>query len=68
MYGEEVEQALKAAHEDGVKEWYQPRIQLNDDNDNDIRQWHEMFAIMDSFGRKDERDMILLSSKGFTSI
>ena len=67
-YGELVGQALKAAHEDGVKEWCQPRIQQNNDDDNDIRQWHEMFAIMDSFGRKDERDVVLLSSKGFASI
>ena len=67
-YGELVEQALKAAHEDGVKEWCQPRIQRNEENDeNDIRQWHEMFKIMDSFGRKDERDVILLSSTGFAS-
>ena len=68
MYGECVKQALQAAHEDGVKEWCQPRIQRSEEgSENDIRQWHELFKVMDSFGGNDERNTLLLSSEGFTS-
>jgi hypothetical protein len=64
-YGELVESALKSAHNDGVKKWCENRIkQREQTDDNDIRQWHEMFKVMDSFGNKEERAEISLSDTG----
>lgn len=60
-YGALVENALKSAHDDCVKEWCKPRIERREENDdNDIRQWHEMFTIMRSFRSREERTVISL--------
>lgn len=65
QYGESVEQALQAAHDDGIREWCKSRIEGAEDTDgDDIRQWHKMFKIMSSFGCNNEKRMILLSDKG----
>jgi hypothetical protein len=62
-YGDIVEQALQAAREDGITEWYAPRIHKLDDNEiSDIRQWQEMFKVMNSFGEQTEKSVINLSA------
>jgi hypothetical protein len=64
-YGGLVESALNSAHNDGVKKWCEDRIEQREQtDDNDIRQWHEMFKVMDSFGNKEERAEISLSDTG----
>jgi hypothetical protein len=65
QYGILVEIALQSARDDGVTEWCKPRQGRTEPEDiQDIRQWQEMFNIMNSFGNKDEKNEILLSSEG----
>ena len=64
-YGGLAEAALKSARDGGVRKWYKERIcRPEEDNEDDIRQWHETFKIMSSFGIKDETSMITLSDPG----
>jgi MT-A70 len=61
-YGQLAETALKQAHDDGVKEWCKRRTEKDEEGNNeDIRQWHEMFQIMEKFGNANERNVIELS-------
>lgn len=64
-HGTIIEQALKSAQDDGVNNWCNERIQRKvEKDDNDLRQWDEMFKIMRSFENNSERNVILLSDKG----
>jgi hypothetical protein len=66
-YSAIIERALNSAHNDDVKKWCNERIERTEENDdNDIRQWHEIFKVMSSFGSKDDRTVISLSDKGNT--
>ena len=67
-YGALVEQALQAARDAGMKEWCNPRsIRTEQNNDNDMRQWHEMFSIMQSFRGGEDKTEIQLSGNGSIS-
>jgi hypothetical protein len=67
-YGKSVEQALQAAHDDGIREWSKTRIERTEDNNaQDIRQWHEMFKVMSSFGCNSEKRIITISDEGSDS-
>jgi hypothetical protein len=63
QYCEHVEKALEAAHNDGVKQWCQPRTERDEENDGqDIRQWQEMFKIMENYGSSGETTVLELSN------
>lgn len=67
-YGVIIEEALNAARDGGVKEWCLPRVlrlELNDNND--MRQWQEMFSIMKSFREGEDKAEIQLSPDGLIS-
>jgi|SRR5579859_2762319 len=69
QYGTIVEEALRAAQDAEVKEWCKPRIEKSEEKEaeQDIRQWQEMFQIMDRYGHPDEPETIELS-KGLVDI
>lgn len=61
-YGKLIEEALTAAHADGIKEWCRARIESTvEPEGGDIRQWQEMFKVMQSFG-VDQDERIILSA------
>lgn len=63
QYGRIVEKALQAAREDGITEWYTARLQkIEDTETSDIRQWQDMFKVMNSFGEQSEKAIIELSA------
>lgn len=65
QYGALVENALQSARDDEITEWCKARLARNEVEDTqDIRQWQEMFNIMNSFGNREEKNEILLSSEG----
>jgi hypothetical protein len=61
QYGGLAEKALEQAYDLGVKEWCAPRIEKDENDCQDVRQWHEMFKIMDKFGGSEDRAVIELS-------
>jgi MT-A70 len=68
IYGLQVERALQNALDNGVKGWCQLRSErLAEDESEDIRQWHEMFRIMDSFKSPDDQICLELSDTGLNS-
>src|SRR5271154_2446578 len=67
-YGVLVKESLQAAREAGVKEWCNPRvIRAEQNDDNDMRQWHDMFSIMQSFRGGEDKTEIQLSGSGSIS-
>jgi len=63
QFGEVVEHALRMAREDGVREWYSPRIQkVEEEEQEDIRHWQDMFKVMTSFGQQTEKSVFELSA------
>jgi len=67
-YGVLVKEALQAARDAGVTEWCDPRvIRAEQNDDNDMRQWHEMFSIMESFRGDEDKTEIQLSGSGSIS-
>jgi hypothetical protein len=65
QYGPLVEEALQCARDDGITEWCKPRMEQTENISQDIREWQEMFQIMNSFGSNADKKEILLSSEGF---
>jgi hypothetical protein len=65
QYGALVEEALQSARDDGITEWCKPRLEQTENVSQDIREWQEMFQIMNSFGSNEDKKEILLSSEGF---
>ena len=64
-YGEVVEKALKAVQEDCVTDWCSPRLEKMEDKDiEDIRQWQEMFKVMNSFGQQSQEKTVIELSEG----
>jgi len=68
-YGELVEKTLKAVQEDCVMEWCSPRLEKMEDKDiEDIRQWQEMFKVMNSFGQQSQEMTVIELSEGKLSL
>ena len=64
-YGALVEQGLQAVQASGAKEWCTARdVRLERTEDNDMRQWQEMFSVMKSFREGEEKVEIHLSDDG----
>lgn len=61
-YRELVEKALEECHNNGIKKWCNTRSEKKDESEGqDIRQWQEMFKIMEKFNSSKEKSIIQLS-------
>jgi hypothetical protein len=65
QYGTLVEEALQSARDDGITEWCKARLEQTEKDAQDIRDWQEMFQIMNSFRNNEDKKEIVLSSEGF---
>lgn len=67
QHGKSVDEAIQAAHADGITEWCKPRLEHEEEShDEGIRKWDEMFRIMDSFRGEQVWPMFQLSDNGLS--
>jgi hypothetical protein len=53
-YGTELENILRSARQDGDREWCKERLEHDEIESFDLREWEEMFNVMKRFGSHDD--------------